>query len=409
MKKLRTVLAIVAVVSLGAGQFLQQEDRVDERAMLAEIAPDAAFSEKAGSPPHYRSDSGGAAFNSHDVRPDIRGYAGPIRVLVVLGSDGRIKGLKILSHRETKNYVHYMETPAYISRFIGKSVYDRFEIDKDIDGISRATVSVEALARSVRDSSRAVATNVYGLQRLSEGPAGAGSWSWLWYSLLVLFGFAGYVLTRRDRRYLTMRDISLATSIAFLGVYLASPFSVLHLFNLALGRPSSSLLWYVLVGSTLASLLVAGRFYCGWLCPFGALSELISRVPLRKWSIPATLDDRWRKLKYAVLVLVMPVVFLSGRVDYGNYEVYITLFAVHGNAFAWALTSLMLLANLRVPRFWCRYLCPVAAVTGVLARQEPSYVSRRDCPMGNKPHPDTTECIRCNRCRHQEAPAISRS
>ena len=409
MKRFRTIVALVAIMSLGAGQFLRQEVRVDERALLAGLAPDTAFFEKAGSPPHYRSDRGVAAFNSHDVRPEIRGYAGPIKVLIVLGSDGRIKGIKILSHRETKNYVHYMETPAYISRFIGKSVHDRFEIDKDIDGISRATVSVEALARSVRDSSRTIAAGVYGIQSLSEGPATVGSWSWLWYSLLVLFGFMGYVLTRRDRRYQAMRDISLAASIAISGLYLACPFSVLHLFNLALGRPSSSSLWYALVGSTLLSLLVAGRFYCGWLCPFGALSELIGRVPLRKWSVPVTQDDRWRKLKYVMLALVMPAVFLSGCVDYGNYEVYITLFAVHGNTLAWTLTALMLLANLRVSRFWCRYLCPVAAVTGVLARQEPAYVSGHDCPIGNKTHPDTTECIRCNRCRQSAAPAITRS
>ncbi|MEK6742078.1 MAG: 4Fe-4S binding protein [Nitrospirota bacterium] len=409
MKKLRTILAFVAIVSLAAGLFLRQDVRVDERAVLVELAPDAAFSEKAGSPPHYRSDRGAAAFNSHDVRPETRGYAGPIKVLVVLGSDGRIKGLKILSHRETKNYVYYMETPAYLGRFVGKSVYDRFEIDKDLDGISKATVSVEALARSVRDSSRAVAANVYGLQTASEGHVSAGSWSWLWYALLVLFGGTGYVLTRQDRRYLTMRDISLVAGMLIIGVYLASPFSVLHLFNLALGRPSSSLLWYVLVGSTLASLLVAGRFYCGWLCPFGALAELVGRVPLRKWSLPVRHDDRWRKLKYILLVLVTPVVFLSGRVDYGNYEVYITLFAVHGNAFAWTLTGLMVIANVRVPRFWCRYLCPVAAVTGILTRQEPAYVSRHDCPMGNKPNPDTSECIRCNRCLHRDAPAISRS
>ena len=189
MKKARILLTIAAIASLAAGQLLRQEVRVDERALLGSIAPDAAFSGKAGSPLHYRSGSGAAAFNSYDVRPDIRGFAGPIKVLVVLGSDGRIKGLKILSHRETKNYVYYMETPAYLGRFIGKSVYDRFEVDKDLDGISKATVSVEALARSVRESSRAVAASVYGLQGLSQGPSAAGSWTWLWYALLVSFRF----------------------------------------------------------------------------------------------------------------------------------------------------------------------------------------------------------------------------
>jgi NosR/NirI family transcriptional regulator, nitrous oxide reductase regulator len=400
MNKPKAILAFVALLSLAAGHFLRQETRVDERVLLRELAPDATFSAKSGSPPVYRSGQGLVAFNSYDVTPSVRGYAGPIKVLLVLGDDGRIRGIKLLSHRETKNYVHYLETPAYLGRFVGKSIFDRFEVDRDIDGISRATVSVEALAKTVRESSRAVAGNVYGLQAGVGQAAAAGDWSWAWYAAVFLFGGTGYVLTRRGRRLERMRDLSLAAGIVIIGLYLASPFSVLHVFNLVLLRPSSSLLWYAIVGSTLVSLLVAGRFYCGWLCPFGALSELISRVPLRKWVVPPEQDDRWRSLKYVLLTLATAAVFLSGWVDHGNYEAYITLFAFHGNAFAWTLVALSLLANLRVPRFWCRYLCPVAAFSAVLARQDPLYVSRHDCPMGNKPDPETGECIRCNRCYH---------
>ncbi len=398
MNKPRAILVLVALLSLVAGTFLRHETRVDERGLLRELAPDATFSGKSGSPPHYRSGQRLVAFNSYDVTQSVRGYAGPIKVLLVLGDDGRIKGIKLLSHRETKNYVHYLETPAYLGRFIGKSVFDRFEVDRDIDGISRATVSVEALAKTVRESSRTVAASVFGLQAGTGAAAAAGDWTGVWYAAVLLFGGTGYVLTRRDRRLQWIRDISLAAGIAVIGLYLASPFSVLHVFNLALLRPSSASLWYVIVGSTLVSLLVAGRFYCGWLCPFGALSELIARVPLRKWEIPPEQDDRWRKLKYVLLALATTAVFLSGSVDHGDYEPYITLFAFHGNMFAWTLVALSLLANLRVPRFWCRYLCPVAAFAAACARRDPAYVIRPDCPMGNRPDPETGECIRCNRC-----------
>lgn len=398
MNKRRIILGLIAVLSLAAGMLLRSDTPVDERALLREVAPDAAFSAKAGSPPHYRAGQGLVAFNSHDVTPSIRGYAGPLKVLLALGSDGRIKGIKLLSHSETKNYVHYLETPAYLGKFINKSVFDRFEIDKDIDGISRATVSVEALAKTVRDSSRAVAANIYGIQA-GAGQAGpASDWSWAWYAAVLVFAGAGYVLTRAGRRLQRMRDLSLLAGIAIIGLYLASPFSILHVFNLALLRPSSSVLWYAIVGSTLLSLLIAGRFYCGWLCPFGALSELIARVPVRKWTVTQERDDRWRNVKYVLLAMATAVVFLGGRVDQGNYEAYVTLFAFHGSAFAWSLVALSLLANLRVPRFWCRYLCPVAAFAAVLGRRDPAYVSRPDCPMGNGPDPETGECIRCNRC-----------
>lgn len=349
MNRLRLLIAIVAALSLGAGLLLRQETGVDEQAVLRELLPDEVFSGRTGAPRHYRSASGLAALNSHDAAPGVRGYASPIKVLLVLGGDGRIKGLKLLSHRETKSYVHYLETPAYLGQFIGKSVLDRFEIDRDIDGISRATVSVEALAGTVRDSSRALAAAAYGIRTPSTPDAGTGGLLWLWYGAVLAVGAAGYARTLRGGGFQYLRDISLAAGITVIGLILASPFSILHLFNLALGRPSTSMLWYVLTGSTLLSVLLAGRFYCGWLCPFGALSELVGRVPVRKWSIPTAHDDRWRKLKYIVLAFVMPLVFLTGQVDHGNYEVYVTLFAVHGSAFAWALTALMLLANVRVP------------------------------------------------------------
>ncbi|HWR73567.1 MAG TPA: 4Fe-4S binding protein [Nitrospirota bacterium] len=397
MRTLRITLTIVAITALLAGQLLRKERVLDERAALEELAPDAFFSGKTGSPPHYLSGDL-AAFNSFDVTTTVRGYAGPIKVMIALGRDGTIRRITIIEHRETKNYVHYMENRKYLDRYTGKSVHDRFEIDRDIDGITRATVSVEALARTVRDSSRTVAANVFGIAVRKDEGSGAESYGWAWYVLLFAAAVAGYFLSRRSRDYLRLRDATLIAGIVVIGIYLSSPFSILHILNLALFRPSFSLLWLMIVISTLLSVAVAGRFYCGWLCPFGALSEFIGRLPESKWSIPRELDDRWRMVKYYLLGAVIMTVFLTKRVDYGNYETYVTLFSLHGNVLTWSLVVLSLLANLRVERFWCRFLCPVAALTGVLTRKAEGYPSRPDCPMANRTNPLISECIRCNRC-----------
>jgi len=145
-------------------------------------------------------------------------------------------------------------------------------------------------------------------------------------------------------------------------------------------------------------IVVAGRFYCGWLCPFGALSEFIGRLPFRKWQISRELDERWRKLKYILLGIIIITVLISRHIEYGNYETYIVLFSLHGNILTWTLVILMLIINVRVERFWCRYMCPVGAFTGLLSREDRGYISTKDCPMGNKPDPHISECIRCNRC-----------
>lgn len=400
MKRFKIILLIIVIASIAAGYCIQRflpEKKIDERIYLQEIAPEAKFSEKKTDPPHYLSDEKIAVFNSYDIVPSIRGYAGPIKILLALSPDGKITGIKILEHKDTKNYVHYMETPEYLQRFLGKSVNDPFEIDKDIDGISRATVSVEAMAKTIRESSRIIASGVYGID-VKRGAAHASGLNWLWYLLVFISALAFYFVTRKSKRFLRVRDISLIASILVTGVYISSPFSILHVFNLLFLRPSSSLLWYILIISTALSVVIAGRFYCGWLCPFGALSEFIGRLPLKKWNIPIETDDGWREVKYILLCVAAVVVFISRRVDFGNYETYVTLFSFHGNFFAWSLVAITLFANMRIERFWCRYLCPVAALTGMLSRKEVGYPSRHDCPIGNKPMPLISECIRCNRC-----------
>jgi Na+-translocating ferredoxin:NAD+ oxidoreductase RnfG subunit len=401
MKRLKVAFVVLLCGSLAAGVLLRHvlvEKRVDERLYLSEVVPGVTFSEKAGTPPHYVSGEGMVAFNTYDVVPSIRGYAGPIKLLIALRPDGVVTGLRILEHQETKNFVHYMERPEYLGQYLGKSVHDPFRVDGDIDAISAATVSVEALARTVRDSTRSVAREVYGIEVREEAGVRKRGTSWMVYLALFLAALGAYGLSRKDRRLLRARDVFLIVSVFLLGFYLSIPFSILHVFNLLLRGLPSDPLSLALVGSVAFSLVVAGRFYCGWLCPFGAVIEFAGRVPLAKWQVAVGFDDRWRNLKYLFLAVVVVLVLLTGRSHLANYETYVTLFSFHGNVLTWGLVALMVLLSVRVPRFWCRYLCPVAALTGLLARQDHRYVSRHDCPVGNKASPLTSECIRCNRC-----------
>lgn len=401
MKKVRIYLFATLVVFTLAGyalQALMPGKEIDEKAYLKGIAPGAVFSEKKGVPPHYQSKEGVVAFNTYDVTPSIKGYAGPIKLLVLLDKGGEIAGMNILEHEETKNYVHSMEAPEFLKQFIGKSVNDPFVVDRDIDGISRATVSTQALARTVKESSRTVASNVLGIKVREEKVLVRGGMGWLIYLALFLTSFSFYFVTRRSKGLLRARDISLILGLAIVGLYLSTPFSILYVFNFLMLKPSTSPLWLVTVLSTIISIAVAGRFYCGWLCPFGALSEFIGRLPFRKWQIPVEMDDRWRKLKYVILGIVIVVVFISRKTEFGNYETYVTLFSYHGHYPAWALVIISILASLRIERFWCRFLCPVAGLTGLLSRKDGGHISRHDCPMGNKPGPEISECIKCNRC-----------
>jgi len=395
----RVIFLLIVLVSLAGGRLLVGDEKTNVEQYLQGLAGEGiVFAKRTGHSPVYPSNTDVVAFNTYDIVPWIRGYAGPIKVLVALDSKGIIRGIRIIEHNETKNYVHYMLTRAYLSQFIGKKVTDPFKIGLDVDGISRATVSVKALARTIKEASRQVAIKQFKIQvPEAEGSSVAGL-KFVIYLAFFIIVFSFYFVTRKSRTLLRYRRLILTASLVVMGIYIATPFSIIHIFNILLGNYSTSLLWVALILTMLFAMIVAGRFYCGWLCPFGAVLELMDALKVKKWKIPEDIDQRLRILKYILLLLITPVVLISGRADYAVFEPYLTLFSFHGNLLLWALVFLMLTINLRVKRLWCRYLCPVAAVLGLFALSDKGYRSLPGCPMANPQQPHISECIRCNLC-----------
>ncbi len=398
MRVFRICLLVILLFSVFGRIIFRPPEIIDLNRALNEAFPERQFTEKSKSPPLYQTEDGLIAFNSYDITPGIRGYAGPIKTLVVINPGGRIEKVRILSHHETKNYVHYMLTEDYLRGFEGKSIRDPFEVDRDIDGISRATISVKALAATVRESARKVAEETFGYRYGKKEKTHLFDVKTLLLLLLFCLGVMTYIYTRRTGEVKRFRNLVMVLSVVTLGVYLTTPFSLIHIVNLLLFRYSYSPFWIILTAGTVMSFLFAGRFYCGYLCPFGGISEFMGRLKTRKWKIDNETDRRARYIKYIILFLAIPIGVVTGRPDFIVYEVYIPLFSLHGGVLLWILVTVMLLANLRVPRFWCRFLCPVGGIGGLLSKRDNSYKSCPDCPMGNPPLPHTSECIRCNRC-----------
>lgn len=135
---------------------------------LRYLFPEAAsFSDKQGSPPHYAAygpavDGAppaliGLAFWTTEIDPLERGYDGPIKMLVGMDTQGRLTRIIVTEHHEPYGYFS-VETPKFADQFAGKDIRDPFRIGQDIDGISRATISVRSASRAVRNSARRVAS-----------------------------------------------------------------------------------------------------------------------------------------------------------------------------------------------------------------------------------------------------------
>jgi transcriptional regulator of nitric oxide reductase len=164
---LRVATLAVGVVLLALGASGQSSADVELNRQLKSLFPGAAtFSEKTGSPAHYKAYGAatdgkegallGLAYWTTELEPLERGYDGPIKMLVGLNPAGEITGVIVADHREPYGYFS-VDLPDWPKQFEGKSIRDAFKVGGDVDAISRATITVQSASRAIRNASRKIA------------------------------------------------------------------------------------------------------------------------------------------------------------------------------------------------------------------------------------------------------------
>lgn len=146
---------------------------------------------------------------------------------------------------------------------------------------------------------------------------------------------------------------------------------------------------------------VWGRFFCGYLCSFGALQEFFFWISKKffhpKTMIPARLDQILQYLKYLVLAFIAVALWMLalpmdaslspwgifGMLISGNLSVMAA--AVHTVGFV--LLLVFFIGSLFLERFFCRYFCPLGALFTIVSGKR-CYKIRRD----------ESACIHCGLC-----------
>lgn len=98
----------------------------------------------------------GYAFWTIDLVPAELGYHGHIHMLIGMTTAGRIAGVIVDVNTEPYGEIS-IERPDFPLQFTNKSIRDKFVAGEDVDIVSRATITVRAAAREIRESSRMVA------------------------------------------------------------------------------------------------------------------------------------------------------------------------------------------------------------------------------------------------------------
>ncbi len=210
------------------------------------------------------------------------------------------------------------------------------------------------------------------------------------------------------RRLRVLRTLYLLFTLGFIGWIAQGQLTIVNvtagLESLAVGDdlsflmndPISVILW-IFTGITL---LVWGRgTFCGWLCPFGALQELVSlmanAIGVRQRRIRAAVDAKLKWVKYGLLALIIVSVFIapgfaSWAVEIEPFKTAISLYFVRSWPYVlWAAACIAL--TVFVYRGYCRYICPLgAALASMSFLRRWAWLPRR------------AECGKpCQSCRHR--------
>jgi NosR/NirI family transcriptional regulator, nitrous oxide reductase regulator len=234
--------------------------------------------------------------------------------------------------------------------------------------------------------------------------------------LVLLAGFLTLALVSFFRKSVRLKYVTLAVAVLYMGFVKSHLISVVDIFGVLQGQLpifKYELTYYVLSAFVVVSTVLWGRLYCGRLCAFGALTQLMDAVVPAKLrvEVPAKLERRAAWIKYGLLAGV--VVYFLATKDILVYQIVepFWMFARVGTTAMWVGLGLLLLATVFVRNLYCRFLCPVGALLGVISNLTVFKIKRwsecktckiceKTCEWGAIRGPEIvkSECVRCDDC-----------
>jgi polyferredoxin len=193
---------------------------------------------------------------------------------------------------------------------------------------------------------------------------------------------------------------------------------------------TTSLLNFAILIGVLGVSLVAGRAFCGWMCPLGTLQDYLARLA-RKMSgekryirgkksparfpmrLPKRVDKWARYIKYLLLVGILWVSITAVYPPLHAFCPVRAVFSFQMTGLLWSVLITFIVTSMLIERFWCKYLCPLGAVLAIFNKIAPLRLRLNEhscvdcgrcdveCPMDIEDvHANSRdlECIQCLEC-----------
>lgn len=293
---------------------------------------------------------------------ECMGYGGPLEVAILVDTNIVIQNLLITSHNETPSYVTKVLGKEFQWQIIDKTYTDEYSLETDLDGVTGATYTSNAIAGAAKEACLKIAEEQIGFQipYSTKPPIKIGLPEIL---LLLLFALSLYGVYSKISWKKRLRWGILIVSLIILGFWLGIPLSLLKINSFLLGYwPDwhTGIYWYLLIGGTILTLLVTNKeLYCHWICPFGAAQDCLGLIGKANYKIRGRTGNilKWVQRALAFAAIAAALYFRSpGKL---TFEVFGTFFNLTGSTVLFVITAVYVLSSLLISRPYCDTLCPI--------------------------------------------------
>lgn len=375
------VLFLTAAAALIYG-FWSSGKTIDYTRIIKQNIPDVIAVERVGgTQPAYRISASGGMY--YAVCDSAIGYQSRIEVMTIVSCEGLVEKVLVTRQGETPVFFQRLYSQAWFDEFKGLSVKEPIflgeaygysgylagrETNNFIDRVTGSTVSSHAVTWAVNNGAAYLSKQFF--NRGWNNPYEEFQFSLKSFLLPAIY--AGALAGALNRKLARLRIWILLAGAGLLGFYANQFVTANNLFSLlTLQIPRlTNLGWYLLIFGSLAFIAFLGKnLYCAWICPFGAVQELLNKAAgFRPLGISPEVAD---KLRLAAPVLLWLAVMLGTcysdyrTLDYQPFSAFFLLKAVW---VMWLLLPVLVFMNLFISRFYCRFFCPVGFTLNLLNR-----------------------------------------
>jgi Na+-translocating ferredoxin:NAD+ oxidoreductase RnfG subunit len=290
------------------------------------------------------------------------GYSGIVPILIGVDSSQIINKVVLLPNNETVDYVRAVYDEKFIGSWNGVKLEDAVQLK--IDAVSGATHTSNAVIKGVRYSASAIVKS--DVSDISQNSF------WLIIKdilfLLLMLTSIFMVFKKGVARY---RILYMFLVLVIMGLILNNALSVQHMEKWLNDGFTWRANWQTTIIFILAlsiSFLGKRKFYCNYLCPMGALQEIVNRfTPFKKRPLPTTYKSLSLREVYLILIAGALLLGFSPELSYAEPFMFFS-FRIIGTTFI-IFGSVVILLSLFFSKPWCS-VCPTGCLLDTISYQK---------------------------------------